>query len=247
MLEEVSQRHKSWEGFWRQISKDGRPALWDVAPERAAALDAAVFLPRLHPGAALPLVDVGCGSGAQTVFWSTQVDRVLGVDLASAAIAAARAEHGAHNIDYRVLDILQRDQCAQLHDEIGDANLYIRGVLHQLSAAERPVAMSGIAQLMGHRGVLCLVEPAPRHTNLFAELAAHFGEPPPEIARIIEHGITPAMLVPGEIESLARAGGQEIIACGERVIHTVRPLPTGEPLEIPASYWLIRQRSRAAE
>ena len=246
MLEVANERHKSWEGFWRQISKDGSPALWDVEPERAAALDAQIFGPHLQADTTLPLVDVGCGSGAQTVFWASRVERVLGVDLAAAAITAARAEHGEHNIDYRVLDLLEGDECARLHDEIGDANLYIRGVLHQLSSAERPAAVSGIARMMGRRGVLCLVEPAPHHTNLFAGLAARFGQLPPEIARIIEYGIIPSMLVPGEIESLVQTNDLEIIDGGEHVIHTVRPLPTGEPLEIPASYWLVRSRSHAA-
>jgi hypothetical protein len=48
----------------------------------------------------------------------------------------ARTTNAAVNISYRVLDVLCTDAAEALYEEIGDANLYVRAVLHQLSATD---------------------------------------------------------------------------------------------------------------
>jgi hypothetical protein len=67
-----------------------------------------------------------------------QFATVVGVDVSPAAIARARAADNPPNVSYRVLNASDRDGAAGLHGELGDANVYIRGVLQALPPGARP-------------------------------------------------------------------------------------------------------------
>ena len=62
----------------------------------------------------------------------------------------------APNISYRILDVLCPADAQTLHEEIGDANLYMRTVLHQLSPADHATAIQSIERLLGMKGILYL-------------------------------------------------------------------------------------------
>ena len=97
----------------------------DAPPQQGVAVDLTRFQDCMD--LALPLIDFGCGHGAQTRFLAQHFRRVLGVDIAPAAIKRAIALGQPANVSYRVLDALRPDEAQELHDEVGDANIYMRG------------------------------------------------------------------------------------------------------------------------
>jgi ubiquinone/menaquinone biosynthesis C-methylase UbiE len=77
---------------------------------RTAENSAGYLLPRLAPGA--QVLDIGCGPGTITIGLAARVGegRVVGIDLAGAVLADARAEaerHGQRNVSFEVGDVYQ--------------------------------------------------------------------------------------------------------------------------------------------
>ncbi|HEX7837859.1 MAG TPA: hypothetical protein VF469_10380 [Kofleriaceae bacterium] len=167
--------------------------------------------------------------------------RVIGVDVSEEALHGARLHHGATNVEYRALDLLDGAAVRVLHAELGDANLYLRGVLHQLRAADRIPAVHHLAVLLGQRGRAFLVELSPAAEQLFASLAQRFGGPPAKLERVLLHGIVPAMLQAGEIPALFRNAGFEPCAQGSTTVVTTQALPGGEIIEVPCDYFLFQR------
>lgn len=145
----VSSRYReAWEGFWRE-APDGQGAVfWDAAPAQTVALHLALFEPKLRdPG--LQMVDLGCGNGTQTRFLADRFTHVVGADLSAAAVDHARQADPAGQATYRVLDATDKTDVEALHAELGDANVYMRGVLHQADPDDRQPLIDGVATLVG--------------------------------------------------------------------------------------------------
>ena len=53
-------------------------------------------------------------------------------------------ENSAPNLSYRILDVLCPEDAQVLYEEIGDANIYMRTVLHQLSPTDHATAIQSI-------------------------------------------------------------------------------------------------------
>jgi len=140
---------RHWENYWRTIEKTGSDGqvLWDSEPERASAEDLLRFQRYMDPS--LPLLDLGCGNGRQSRFLSRHFPRVIATDVSTSALAKARAETGPEhrNIEFRQLDALQPGQAQALHDEVGDVNIYMRGVLHVTQQRDRPQFARSLATL----------------------------------------------------------------------------------------------------
>ncbi len=136
-----------------------------------------MFAPYLE--SALTLLDVGCGNGRQSFALAEHFPRVMGVDLSAEAIRGARALYERDNLEFRVVDILDDDEVAHLHDELGDANVNVRGVLHQLRAEDLAAAVRMIATLVGWRGKAFVVELSPSAEGLFKSLASDPSGPLP--------------------------------------------------------------------
>ena len=186
------------------------------------------------------MVDLGCGDGRQTRFLGRHFATVCGADISPAAIGRARAAHNPANVRFRVLDARDPDQAARLHQELGDANVYIRGVLQALPPAARPRAVETIARLLGATGTLFAKELPPAAMSYFAAVAERHGLPP-GLARIMR------LIPPGEISEadlfrLFPADRFEVMSTGTSRIHTVNTLPDGEVIMVPAIYALIRPR-----
>jgi SAM-dependent methyltransferase len=148
-----------WESYWKTVYKNdkNRNIFWDSTPERAALEDIQRFKPYMNPD--LPLLDLGCGNGRQTRFLSRYYNRVIGVDISSSAIRLAIEETlERENIEYRVFDALNIEQAVELHQEFGDMNLYMRGVLHMIKMHDRSKFISNLGILMGEVGVLYQIE-----------------------------------------------------------------------------------------
>jgi SAM-dependent methyltransferase len=226
-----------WDHWWAGTGDTPGEIVWD-----ASADDLREDLP--HFGAvfdpALPVIDIGCGNGRQTRFLAQRFAVVLGADVSAAAIAQARAVHAEPNVGYRVLDIRDPAAAARLHDEFGDANVYIRGVLQALPSAGRPAAATSIAVLLGRTGTLFAKELPPRAASYFEQLIQVHGLPP-GLAKVLRH-IPPGQITEPELVGLFPAERFEVIGTGASHIRTSNTLPSGEVITVPAIWALLRPR-----
>jgi SAM-dependent methyltransferase len=229
----------SWESFWSTSTGAPGEIFWDADPAHAAQEDLALFQGYLNPQ--LPMIDLGCGNGTQTRFLADHFAKVMGTEISPAAVEIARTKHAAPNVSYRVLDVLCPDDAQALHEEIGDANLYMRAVLHQLSPADHATAIESIERLLGRKGILYLAELSSAAEPFFAQLIQQYG-PPPGLARVFQHQITPGMLHENSLASLFPADRFTLLKTGPSHVRTVHSLPTGEVVNVPAFYAVIRRR-----
>jgi len=229
----------SWEGYWSTATGAPGDIFWDADPAHAAQQDLVLFQDDVDP--LLPLIDLGCGNGTQTRFLADHFARVIGTEISPAAVAIAHMKNAAPNISYRILDVLSPNDAQALHEEIGDANVYMRTVLHQLSPADHATAIQSLERLLGIRGTLYLIELSSAAEPYFTQLIKQYG-PPPALARVLQHEITPGMLNENDLEVLFPPDRFTILCTGQSQIHTVHTLPTGEVAKVPAFYAILRQR-----
>jgi|CXWL01.1.fsa_nt_gi SAM-dependent methyltransferase len=241
------QRHVQggpWESFWGDVRAhrpDGQ-VLWDDDPAGAAAVDVERFRRAFDPK--LPLIDIGCGNGRQTRYLAQRFRRVIGVDLSASAVdLAARLSLAYPNISYRVLDGTDPEAAAAVAHEVGDVNLYLRGVLHVLPARLRALFVESLRILLGRRGTLYLVE-VNQHT--LEHLAAFHDDHTPSglplaVEQVIKHGVRPRGFEPGDRRALFPESEWHILGEGQTTIQTV-PLEGAAGAVLPATWSLLRPR-----
>ncbi|MFE6334381.1 class I SAM-dependent methyltransferase [Streptomyces sp. NPDC057798] len=233
----TSRYREAWEGFWREAPEEQGAVFWDAEPALTVGLHLALFEPHLT-APTLPLVDLGCGNGTQTRFLAGRFPHVVGADLSDAAIEHARQGDPAGLATYRVLDAGEKDEAQTLHAELGDANVYMRGVLHQAEPDDRQALVDGIATLVGTRGRAFLVELAEAAKPVLMGLAQGPSGPPPKLAPVFRHGIAPGEVADDAVPEYLRAAGLEVVASGELPLVTTEYTPDGTRIELP-SKWLV--------
>ncbi|KAA2258742.1 class I SAM-dependent methyltransferase [Solihabitans fulvus] len=231
---------RNWEQYWLDLPSAPGAAIWDSDPSVNVARHHAWFGEHFAP--TLPVLDIGCGNGTQTRFLGERYDRVIGLDVAEAAIALARGTHG-DVAEFRRLDLLDPAAVEALHAEVGDANVYVRAVLHQLPASARPAAAAALARLAGESGHLFDIELAPNAGSVFRDVLSVDGSVP-KLREVLAHGIAPAELADGEFERLLADAGLSVVDGGRSTLPSTEHLPDGERLEIPLQY-LVARRGRA--
>ncbi len=231
----------AWERWWSGVNGAPGEIVWD-ANESDLTADLEVFADAFTLD--LPVVDLGCGDGRQTRFLARRFDTVVGLDISPAAIDRARAAENPPNVSYRVLDARSPDAAGRLHAELGDANVYVRGVLQALVAADRPDAIRSIAALIGRTGTLFAKELPPQAGAYFAEQVQRHGMWP-ELERVMRL-IPPGQITEQELASLFSPDRFEVIATGASHIRTINVLPDGDPIRVPAIYLLARPWRRAS-
>ncbi|MEU1147405.1 class I SAM-dependent methyltransferase [Streptomyces sp. NPDC005863] len=236
----TSRYREAWEGFWREASDEPGAVFWDAEPALTASLHLALFEPHMT-AVGLPVVDLGCGNGTQTRFLANRFPRVLGVDLSAAALDHARRADPAGQVDFRQLDVVEKSEAEQLHAEIGDVNIYMRGVLHQCESDDRQPLLDGIATLLGERGRAFLVELSERARPVLMELLQGPAGPPPKLAPIFAHGLAPADVVDDVVEGYVEAAGLRIIDSDDLPLASTEFTPDGVRIELPAR-WLVLGR-----
>ena len=230
-----------WEQYWSSFQESPAKVFWNADPAEAAR-DVVTFKDHFLPG--LPLVDVGCGNGTHTraLARQGQFTKIVGTDVASAAIADA--QHGNHcHVTYRTLDLLSPEDAATLRQEIGNANVHVRGVLHQLPHAYRETAVASIAQLLGDSGTLYLKELSAAAEEYLADLLKRFGAIEGlERSMGVLHkvGIHWGSFGETDIETLFPSDRFTLLTKGDARIRTTNRLPTGESITIPAVYAVLR-------
>jgi SAM-dependent methyltransferase len=238
-------QNKAWDRFWSGVRRTGTPGdvLWDTDDSRE--LEAALDRMGSHVDHSLPLVDIGCGNGRYTRAFAEHFSRAVGVDVSPHAVERAEAEsRDAQNVSYRLCDIGEPGACRELAPELGQVNVYMRGVLHVLDRKRRKTAVENLRVLAGDRGVVYLSE-----TNIEGDPLDHLvlqGATPttmPEpLRRCIEAGIRPpSHFGEREVREYFPADGWELLASGAITMYTV-PLTKTEIETLPSYFALVRPR-----
>ncbi|MFJ8793416.1 class I SAM-dependent methyltransferase [Streptomyces sp. NPDC102462] len=234
----VTSRYRAaWEGFWREASDEPGAVFWDADAELTAKVHLALWKPHLT-NPALPLIDLGCGNGTQSRFLADRFPRVLGVDVAEAALEHARHADPAGRAEYRLLDAVDKGDAEALHAELGDANVYMRGVLHQVEPDDRRPLADGLATLVGERGRVFLVEPSEAAGAVLRGLAQGPAGPPSKLAPVFRHGIVPGAVADDAVSEYLRTAGLTVLASGGLPLVTTESAPDGSRIELP-SQWLV--------
>ncbi|MFJ8535328.1 class I SAM-dependent methyltransferase [Streptomyces sp. NPDC093591] len=237
----TSRYREAWESFWREAPGEQGAVFWDAEPALTAGPHLALFDAHLaDPG--LPMVDLGCGNGTQTRFLADRFRHVLGADLSAAALDHARQADPAGQATYRLFDAGEKSEAETLHAELGDANVYMRGVLHQAESDDRQPMVDGIATLVGERGRVFLVELSESAKPVLMGLAQHPTGPPPKLAPIFRHGIAPGEVADDAMPEYLRAAGLTVLASGELPLVTTEYGPDGTRIELP-SKWVVAGRT----
>ncbi|MEU9286997.1 class I SAM-dependent methyltransferase [Streptomyces sp. NPDC048275] len=234
----TSRYREAWEGFWREASDEKGAVFWDAEPVLTAGVHLALFEPRLVDFE-LPLVDLGCGNGTQTRFLAERFTRVVGADISPAALEHARRADPEGTAGYRALDFAEKSEVEALHGEIGDANVYMRGVLHQCEAEDRQVLVDGIATLVGERGRAFLVELSEDARPVLMGLAQSPEGPPPKLRPVLEHGIAPGEVADAAVPVYLGAAGLTVLASGELPLVTTEYTSAGTRLELPSKWQVV--------
>ena len=234
----------AWNEFWTVLPAEPGAALWDSSPDLTAARHLPLFRDHLDP--LLPLIDIGCGSGRQTQWLARHFRSVLGLDIAEAAVALAERTHPAPNVCYRVADLLDPAAAAALRAELGDVNIYLRGVLHQLRPAERGTMLNTIGLLLGDSGHVFAQELTER-TGWYVMELLDSGEPLPKTAELAARfdfgaGVAPAR--DGELRRLLERSGLDVIADGDIPLYTTEHDSGGRAIELPTCYVVARAATR---
>ncbi|MFG2497743.1 class I SAM-dependent methyltransferase [Streptomyces sp. NPDC048441] len=234
----VTSRYKeAWEGFWRDAPGEPGSVFWDAEPALTVGIHLALFEPHMT-AAGLPVVDLGCGNGTQTRFLADRFRRVIGADLSGAALAHARHADPAEQVDFRQVDAVEKPEAEQLHAELGDVNVYVRGVLHQCEPDDRQPLVDGIATLLGERGRAFVVELAEAAGPVLRGLAGSPEGPPPKLAPVFAHGLAPGEVADAAVPEYLRAAGLTVFASGELPLITTEFTPDGTRIELP-SKWVV--------
>ncbi|MFI2609724.1 class I SAM-dependent methyltransferase [Kitasatospora sp. NPDC018619] len=227
----------AWEGFWREAPEAPGSVIWDAPPALSAEHHLALLRPHLAD-TALPVVDLGCGNGTQTRFLAEHFPRALGVDLSAAALELARRDDPAGRARYLRLDATDATAVRGLHDRLGDANVYVRGVIHQSEPADRQRVVEAVRILLGARGRAFVFELSHAAKGVLGELAHGPDGPPPKLRPVLSHGLTPAEVADAVFPELFRAAGLDVLATGELPLATTERAPDGTRIELPA-HWLV--------
>ncbi|MCL6668996.1 class I SAM-dependent methyltransferase [Streptomyces panaciradicis] len=231
---------EAWEGFWREAPEEEGAVFWDAEPALTAGVHLGLFAPHLVDSG-LAMVDLGCGNGTQTRFLADRFRHVVGADLSAAAVEHARRADPAGQATYRVLDAVEKSETETLHAELGDANVYMRGVLHQVEPDARQAMADGIATLVGERGRAFLVELSERAKPVLLGLAQSPSGPPPKLAPIFRHGLAPGEVADDDVPGYLTAAGLTVLATGELPLVTTEFTADGTRIELP-SKWLVAGR-----
>jgi len=208
---------------------------------------------RLSPSSTSVVVTAASPAGSRTgsrapLASTYRLPCALGLDLSPAAIARAKLESlDVPNVDFRALDATTSAVGRDLLSELGECNVFVRGVFHVLGRAAQLSLAENLGPLVGVRGRLFLAE-----TNFpGSQLAylAHLGATPWRIPAPLERAIAdlpkPGHFGHCELRGCFPEAEWKIITAGETTIETVPMRGGTDPELIPGYYALLAHHGRA--
>ncbi len=228
----------NWQNFWSDLPQESGLAVWDSSPSVTATAQLPLFQP--HFDAGLPVLDIGCGNGTQSAALAEHYGRVLGLDFAPAAIDHAQRLQAGAGVEFRTFDLADTAAAGALHDELGDVNIYMRGVLHQMPDERRADAAASLAALLGSAGRLFAVELAPAAGLVIKSAIEQSSDAVPKMRHVFKHGLTPAAWVEGKLEAVLADAAIEVLASGKIVLQGTDTLPNGDRLDLPMNFVVAR-------
>ncbi|MFC0499541.1 class I SAM-dependent methyltransferase [Streptomyces mutabilis] len=238
----TSRYRNAWESFWSEAPEGPGAVFWDAEPMLTAGRHLAHFEPHVvDPG--LPMIDLGCGNGTQTRYLAERFGHVVGADLSAAALGHARRADPADRAAYRQLDAADKAEAETLHAELGDANVYVRGVLHQCEPDDRQPLADALAAFLGARGRAFLVEPSQAAGTVLMGLFQGPDGPPAKLAPVLRHGLTPGVVPDDAVPEHLRAAGLTVLASGELPLVTTEYTMDGTRIELPSA-WVVAGRAK---
>jgi len=240
----------AWEAYWRDVGTTGPDGevLWDGAGEGELAWWRSVA--RRYLDAALPVVDVGCGNGRLSRLLAADHPTVVGLDVSPAAVERARREsEGLADVSFRVCDVTAEGVGRALAAELGPADVVVRGVFHVLDRQARRRAAAELADVLGDRGTLLLLE-----TNWQGDLLGYLehlggrrGRLPGALARLVDYRLPrPSAFGPRELAETFPAPAWTTVASGPVEIVPVRGLGPASGRTIPGFSAVLRATGPAA-
>ncbi|MEV7676601.1 class I SAM-dependent methyltransferase [Streptomyces sp. NPDC088752] len=246
----------AWEDYWQKtflLTKPDQDAqsIWDIDVDRAAIRDYHRFIGDADQS--LPLLDLGCGNGLQTQTLAQLYtgDHVIGADVSEAAVNLAALRFGAPGLEYRTLDVLDRAAVEAFHAEFGDVNLYIRTLLHFISADSRPMFVDAVETLLGQQGTLYLWELGERAPAYFSSWIERNGMPR-DLERVLTSGVRPGSVTREQINELFPEGRFTRLRDGDDAGTPVPKVLSGNDGKVaeepwaPPCYWVVVRSGTSA-
>lgn len=260
----------AWESFWRDAPKEAGTVFWDAAPERTAGRHLPLFGPhfggrpvvdlgcgngtqtrflaRRYPRVVgVDLSEAAIGRARETVA-APPGPAAAAPGAATPAVTGPgpevpdRPEQANHAPDFRALDAADPGAVRALREELGECDVYLRGVLHQCPPHDRPRIAASVATLVGERGRAFVVEPAEAGGATLASLMGRPGGPPPSLAAVFAHGIRPMEMPDASVPEFFREAGLEVLDDGTAPLALTVAGEDGTPLDLPST-WLVAGRA----
>jgi SAM-dependent methyltransferase len=228
-----------WDQLYRQLNSNNEPALWDVVPSLAIIKDYEKFKSTFDD--VLPVIDLGCGSGVQTEYLSTKYDKIIGIDASKRAIQLANKNSKNDNADYEVMDLLDKEAVDRFSKKMGDCNIYVRGVIHQIPLISRIQCINNIKHLMGNSGALYMIETASNIQDYITDLVIKFPHLPSSLANVMKSNFPPLGVSLDDFYQWFGNVHYSTFRSGETVLATNLETSSEKCIDLPATYTLVKK------
>ncbi|MEA5536736.1 class I SAM-dependent methyltransferase [Crocosphaera sp. XPORK-15E] len=229
-----NQNNTNWDKYWGLINQPSQ-VLWEVDSESGMGIEI-TFLQKSFKNSNLPLIDFGCGDGNITQFLAKYFPQVIGVDVSQNALnlAKIRTKKAGLDIKYQVIDT--DENIKQIHEDIGDSNVYMRSVLHQIEPEKRILFVENLKTLIGQKGTLFLMEITTQAEDRFPEGTAI--DNPSQIRRLLDCGVKPDHVKLEELQNLFSSSNFSILEV-DKVLMPMNATIKGETAVMDYLYAVI--------
>jgi 2-polyprenyl-3-methyl-5-hydroxy-6-metoxy-1,4-benzoquinol methylase len=226
-----------WDYFYENLQKNGEDSLWEVDLAESIQKDYEIL--ENHFDFQLPIIDFGCGSGLISNFLSQHFSHVTALDASAVIINENKSKKEYKHIRFDVYDGIDAIFAQKKHEELGDANIYIRGVLHQVARTDIPIIINNLKTLLGGKGTLFIVESSP-DIRTYLDQNSSFSSLPLSMKKVFLSDLSPEGVTHHNIDENFPKANFEILQHGSSEIVTRLNFKSGKRIKIPSVFYVIR-------